>query len=491
MIGLRIGGLASGMDIDSLVSNLMKAERMPLDKLTQQKQWMEWQKDGYRDINLMLTELRTSASNLRLQSSFNAYSITSSNPDIATATATVNTTPGHYSVTVKQLADSAKLNSSSSLGKKSTDLVPAGSFTLATDKGSATITTDGSETYESLAKKMAGAVNANGESLGIRANFDDTTSRFFLSTKDMGPNTRIEISGGLADQLMGGTAGAYSGQGKDAQLDFKGSDGASIPITGLSSNAVTINGMNINLLKADPGTTVTFNVQSDTEAVFNSIKGFVDKYNEIIGKIETKLTEPRHRDFAPLTDEQKEAMSEKEIELWEEKAKSGLLRNEPILQNTLNSLRRAIMDPVQGIANGEIRLLSEIGINTGDYREGGKLFIDENKLKKALMERPDEVMNVFAKNDPAGPGIGDRIYKELQTSIKSLGDRAGTPGMLVDNSILSKRLREMNEEVGNWQERLFRIEDRYWNQFSAMEKAINQMNQQSLWMQQNMFGGMS
>lgn len=486
---MRIGGLASGMDIDSLVSDLMKAERIPLDKLTQQKQLAEWQKDDYRDVNLMLSDLRTSASNLRLQSSFVNYSMTSSNPDLATATATASTTPGNYSVTVNQLADSAKINSVSSLGKKSTNLVGTGSLTLTTDKGTATITLSGAETYSDLAKKIAGATNANGESLGLRANFDDTTSRFFISTKDMGPNAKIEITGGLADQIMGGTAGSYLGQGKDAQIDFKGSDGSNIPITGGSSNIVTVNGMNINLLKAAPGTTVNINVQSDSEATFNSIKAFVDKYNEVIEKIQTKVTETRYRDFAPLTNDQKEAMSEKEIELWEEKSKSGLLRGDQSLQNTLNSLRRAMMDSVGGIANGEVHLMSEIGINTGDYREGGKLFIDETKLKQALKDKPDEVMTLFTKNDSSGSGIGERIYKELQTSIKSLGDRAGTPGTLVDNSTLSKRISQMNDEISNWQDRLIRIEDRYWKQFTAMESAMNQMNQQSMWMQQNMFGG--
>lgn len=488
---MRIGGLASGMDIDSLVSDLMRAEKMPLDKLTQQKQWTEWQKDGYREINLMLSELRSSASNLRLQSSFITYSMTSSNPDIATAAATASTTPGNYSVTVNQLADSAKLNSVSNLNKKSTDLFGAGSFTVTTDKGTATITTSGTDTYADVAKKMAGAVNANGESLGLRANFDQTTSRFFMATKEMGPATKIEIAGGLANQIMGGTTGTYMAQGKDAQLDFKGSDGNNIPITGLSSNVANVNGMNINLLKAAPGTTVSINVQSDTEATFNSIKEFVDKYNEVIKKIETKITEPRYRDYAPLTDEQKEGMSEKEIELWEEKAKSGLLRGDQMLQNTLNSLRRATMDSVQGIANDEIQLLSEIGINTGDYRDGGKLFINETKLKQALQDKPDEVMNLFTKNNGSGAGVGERIYKELKTSVDRLGERAGTPGTFVDNSTLSKRIREMNTEIANWQERLFRTEDRYWKQFTAMEKALNQMNQQSMWMQQNMFfGGM-
>ncbi|MCP6134974.1 flagellar filament capping protein FliD, partial [Klebsiella pneumoniae] len=77
-------------------------------------------------------------------------------------------------------------------------------------------------------------------------------------------------------------------------------------------------------------------------------------------------------------------MSENEIELWEEKARSGLLRNDPVLKSAMEDLRRAFMDSVKGIAPGNINLLSQIGINTGNYTEGGKLFIDENKLNEVL-----------------------------------------------------------------------------------------------------------
>jgi flagellar hook-associated protein 2 len=118
--------------------------------------------------------------------------------------------------------------------------------------------------------------------------------------------------------------------------------------------------------------------------------------------------------------------------------------------------------------------------------EQGKLFIDEDKLKEALTNKPEEVMELFTKNDV---GIGQRVYKELNDVVKNLSDRAGSPASFVDNSIISKRIAQMNEEISKWQDRLVTIEDRYWKQFTAMEKALSQMNSQSSWMQQNMFGG--
>lgn len=147
------------------------------------------------------------------------------------------------------------------------------------------------------------------------------------------------------------------------------------------------------------------------------------------------------------------------------------------------------MDPVGGIPAGNINTLSQIGISTGSYTNGAKLFIDENKLSEALTKKPDEVMALFT-NRAGGFGVGERAYQELNSAIKNLSSRAGNPGSLIDNSSMAKRIKQMDTEINKWQDRLIRIEDRYWKQFTAMEKALNQMNQQSVWMQQNMFGGM-
>src|SRR5690606_7993389 len=139
----------------------------------------------------------------------------------------------------------------------------------------------------------------------------------------------------------------------------------------------------------------TLTVQADTTKTFDKIKVFIDKYNETIADIEKQLVEKRYPDFQPLSAEQKKDMTDNDIELWEEKSRSGLLRNDPILKSAIQELRRSFTNPVEGMPAGSINMLSQIGINTGTWSEGGKLFIDEDKLKKALTDKPDQVMALF------------------------------------------------------------------------------------------------
>ena len=96
-------------------------------------------------------------------------------------------------------------------------------------------------------------------------------------------------------------------------------------------------------------------------------------------------------------------------------------------------------------------------------------------------------MNLFTSGSG---GIGDRLYDSVNKGIDQLGKKAGTPGSLVDSSFLSTRLKNLDEQMNTWEDKLGTIEDRYWKQFTAMESAMDKMNQQSMWVQQNLFGGM-
>jgi flagellar hook-associated protein 2 len=103
--------------------------------------------------------------------------------------------------------------------------------------------------------------------------------------------------------------------------------------------------------------------------------------------INGKLSEERYRKFPPLTEEQKKDMSENDIKLWEEKAKSGLLRSDPLLDRIVRDLRYAVSSSVAGLPK-EMNSLSAIGITTGDWREKGKLHINEDKLRDAIAKDP-------------------------------------------------------------------------------------------------------
>lgn len=493
---MRIGGLASGMDINQLVKDLMNAERMPLNKLTQQRIWKEWQRDAYREVNLSLTNLRTTAENMRFQSTFNTNKATSSNSNV-TVSANSNALQGNYIVEVLSTAATAKIHSANRIehdgrGAVATDRINAeGTITVTNNKGEETqIAISETMTFREVASKIQ--ATTAGTSTELRASFDNTTSRFFLSSRNMGEDQNFTLSfsnSELADKIIN-NGDETSSTSQPTDYTTTGTNGAvtfdGILINGLTTNTTTVNGITINLMQT--GTT-NITIQSDPTASFEKIKGFVDKYNETIAEMELQLIQRRYPDFQPLTEEQRAAMSEREIELWEEKAKSGLLRNDPILRNTLNNLRRAFMDPVQGIAPGNINMLTQIGISTGNFREGGHLNIDEDKLRESLRNNPEEVMVLFTKKE-GGLGISDRVYNELNNAVRSISSRAGNPAHSTDNSVLSRRINQMNEQIRQQETRLIDVENRYWRQFSAMERAMNQMNQQSMWMQLNMFGGM-
>ncbi|WP_281863649.1 flagellar filament capping protein FliD [Planomicrobium okeanokoites] len=504
---MRIGGLASGMDTDSIVKEMMKIQKMPLDKLMQQKTFMEWQQDALRKTNLALSNLRTSASSFRLQSSFNSYTASSPNPSSFTVATTANAMSGSYKVQVTSVASAAKLNSSAAItlpetttadgtviparAAKSTDQIGVEGKIKVTGL-STDITIATTDTFADVAKKIQDASAASVPAL--RASFDNTTSRFFIASKGMGADQTFTMdftnadgtaNSTLADRIINNNSAtsATATGAADGAIKFDG-----IEINGLKTNQTTVNGVIVNLIQA--GTESTVNIQSSPEKPMEMIKDFVNKYNETIETLQKQLVEKRYPDFQPLSDEQKKDMSENEIELWEEKARSGLLRNDPVLKSAMEDLRRAFMDSVKGIAPGNINLLSQIGINTGNYTEGGKLFIDENKLNEVLTNKPDEVMALFTNRDATGNGIGVRVYDTLNAVVKNLSTKAGSTTSSVDNSTLSKKLRQMDQDISKWQDKLSRIEDRYWKQFTAMEKALSQMNSQSAWMQQNMFGGM-
>lgn len=499
---MRIGGLASGMDIDGIVNKLMQAERIPLNKVFQKRQWLDWQRDAYREVNLKLTAFRDKASNMRLQSTFNAYQAITSNEGAVTAKATVEASPGTYNLDITTLAKAAKANSSAAITDgfganvtSSTKILAAGAadeqFTVSNGSLTSTITVTDQDTYGSLAKKISAAEDdGTKESLGLQSNFDDTTARFFVSTKSLGVDQTIkfgEVSGTfVADHIKIDTAATYTGE--DGSITFDG-----ILIDKLKSNSVKVNGINLTLLKEGVSETIT--VKSDTDGAFNSVKEFVESYNELVDELQIKITEPRHRDFPPLTDEQRQDLSESEVERWEKKAKSGLLRSDQLIKSTLTDLRQSWYNPVEGINNSEINQLAKLGITTGNYQNGGKLEINEDKLRSALAEKPEEVMNFFTKiesvsGDTSQMGIGKRIYEETKIALDTLKRKAGLPGTtLSDQSVLGKNLNRLDEQILRWENRLANKEDLYWKQFTAMERAINDMNQQSAWMSQTMFGG--
>ncbi|MBO8176129.1 MAG: flagellar hook-associated protein 2 [Bacillus sp. (in: Bacteria)] len=489
---LRIGGLASGMDIDSLVSELMAVERMPLDKLYQKKQTLEWQRDDYRSMNSLLQELdKYIFDNLTLKSNFLKKKVSSSDESVITATATSSAPNIDTTISVTKLAKSATWISDGT--ENYVQGARTLSFTVTNGDGTTpanpvTISIDANDTLDTVINKL----NSN-KDLGITVFHDPETDKVVVTKKDTGAAASLVLNDNetaIFFQELGFTAAASGAEltgktaGEDAQFTINGLS------TTRSSNTFTINNVTFTLKKE--GASATISTSTDTDAMFDTIKGFVEKYNEIIGKINDKISEERYRDYLPLTDKQKEAMTEKQIELWEEKAKSGLLRRDPILSSGLSQMRLDIYTSVSGgTINTNYDSISEIGITTSsNYLENGKLIIDEAKLKAALEDDPEAVYELFNANgsDHHTKGIARRLRDTVKSTIGNIEQKAGKTLWTSQQYSIGRSLMQLDNQIDAFEDRLIQIEDRYWRQFTAMEKAINMYNSQAMYLM-NAFGG--
>ena len=270
-------------------------------------------------------------------------------------------------------------------------------------------------------------------------------------------------------------------EGKDAIFEF---DGVAMA---RNSNTISQDGLTMTFTNTtDQAETLTVN--RNTDQIVDGIKGFIEEYNALLDKINGLVdADAEYRDYAPLTDAQKKEMTEKEIEKWEEKAKTGLLRRDNVLESFLQSMRSVLYERPADSAYA----LYDLGIDTGDYTQKGKLFMDadgEAKLRAALESNPDEVAKLFTSEDGIGNKMNDILNGVANTS-------SGSPGTLVQiagvkggaseaSSDYNQRLSEIEQKIKNLKNAYELEKNRYWSKFNAMEKLVSQMSSQSAWLSQ-------
>ena len=495
-IGRVFGLSGSGLDVDKIVSDLMKVQRMKQDKIKQDKQIAEWQKADYREMNNLLRTLRDAAFNLKLQGTFLAKLATSSNEGIVKVAASNSAVIGSNTIKVTQLATNARLSSKEAVSFDATRATLAEQLSIGEEQigaGTVSFTVNGSETItidtsvdsiDTLVSKINGAKMADGSSAGVSAVFDKALNRLFISSTATGESAQVSIeiiedtTAGLFSALRLGTPDeeTLTAHGTNAKFIYNGIE------LEQATNQFVLAGVTYTLTGVSETETVNISIARDTDAIFNTIKSFVELYNTTIEKVNSKLTEERYRDYLPLTDDQREVLSDKQEEKWEERARSGLLRNDSLLSSVLSSMRSSLSAIVSGL-DENYDSLADLGITTGAYYEKGKLYINEEKLKKAINDDPDAVMRLFtnSSDEASERGLAARLYDSLNSGINQLIDLAGggSSFQLVDDSVLGEKIRYYDKQIAEWDERLQRMEDRYYKQYAALETALSKLNQQS------------
>lgn len=377
------------------------------------------------------------------------------------------------------------------------------------------LTINSSSTLQDLMDKV------NTETEGsVTLSIDEATGKLSFQSKEYGSSTGISISNNSSTENLGFKV--YSGEGKDALVEIT-APGESAVTTTQSSNEFTADGVTYNLLGKGES---TLTVSSNTDTVVSNIKKFIEDYNSLITKINTKLTEKKNKDYVPLTDAQKESMSEDQIKAWEAKAKVGILRNDGYLQNLMTQLRGSFYSPVyssydsNNADTGKISLnfgtygSGAVGIETStDYTDGGLIVVkDETKLKEAIQNNIEDFKKLFIGKSTSTLETNenyvgskkyneDGIFKRIDNIIR---DYVAAPGLGKDgtyslsgymNIFVNKQYDFSNSgsaskntlpdqiyakllSVSKFEDQLTAAETRYYNQFAQLEKAMNTMNSQ-------------
>ncbi len=499
----RVTGL-SGFDTEGMVEKLMQAESAKKIRLEKDKIKVGWEQEAYRNIISATQDFKNKwlGTNVSNNIGYDAFWNNSTTSVIDKITGQVSNAitiknanqNGSYNIEIIKKAEAESITGNEikskpdvevKLDSKLTDAFNAfdGEFngfneiTLKFGKDNKEIKITKDDTIRTLINK----VNSSGA--GIELGFNELTKRFTLKSLESGNNSSIDIQDSktqkifkdyfgidVADKVKGNAS--YT-KGQDAEVVVDGIKATS------SSNDIEMNGISFTI-----NSTGNVNISSDidVDATFNKIKDFVNDYNKLIDTFNKAVRENRPKSdkysyYEPMTDEEKKGLNEDEIKKYEEQAKKGFLYRSEHLDKFLRSMRDNVYKSID--IGGKSISLYEIGITTSqDYNSGGKLEIDEEKLKQALRERSGDVKQLFTSEN----GIASKINKSIDDAIGAKGyltQKAGIEGTISGaNNDLTKEIEEIAKKLAEERQRLYDKENYYYNLFAKMEQAMNQQNTQ-------------
>ncbi|MBL1320577.1 MAG: flagellar filament capping protein FliD [Methylophaga sp.] len=446
-MAITAGGIGSGLDIESLVSQLVAAEGQPTSFRLDRKE-ADHQADlsAYGTLKSALSTFQDSVEALDDLESFQGRLATSSDSDLFTASADTTAVAGSYDIEVIQLAEAAKLRSGDFTS--ATEVVGTGTLdiTLGTDTFQITVDTN-NQTLEGIRD----AINAASDNPGVAAsiiNVDDgaggTVSRLILTSDKIGSANNISIA--ATDDDLNNTD--TSGLSRLATANLTTIQAAQDSIIFVDQQQVTrssntfsdvITGISFTLEKADVGTTETLTVAFDKDGVTSKVNSFINSYNTLIDTMNSLASYDA------------------------DSGASGPLIGDSVLRGVKSQIRQQITSSISGL---EFGTLSEIGVTTNDT---GKLSLDSSKLDEVLTSNFTAVSQLFASDNG--------LAKSLSGILDGYVDADGIISARTDG--LQTRIESLTGDRERLGQRLVALEARLRAQFTAMDILVAQLNSTS------------
>ena len=506
---IRITGMNSGLDTDSMVKELVNAYEKQGEKYTKKKTTTEWKQEAWNTLNGKIKNFYSKyASNMRFSSEYNKKKTTVSDTSKATIVTSSGAVNGTQTLKINKLAKAGYLTGGYLEKDKSGNAV-TGSTTvsdLGVDFGTSEsidfkFTMGGEPRTFEVKKDMtldefASALNSLD---GLTASFDATNGRFFVSSNETGAANNFEFTneaGSIGKQIeeklrlinepKGTEGGAVKITGDDAEIEL---NGATFTAT---NNTFSINGLTITA-KEVSSSEMTIVTDTDYDDIYDTIKDFFKEYNSLINEMDKLYNAKSSKGYEPLTAEEKDAMTDDEIEKWESRIKDALLKGDSELDTIASAMRGAMLSTFN--IGGTTYSLSSFGINTLGYfnaadNEKNAYHIDGNKDDPDVSGNEDKLRAMIASNPSATSEFFQELSKKLYNAmnkIASTSDNYKSYGNFYGDKKLKNEYDDQTKQVEKWEKYVADQEDKYYKQFTAMESAMSSLQSQQSYISQ-LFG---
>lgn len=492
-MAIRITGLNSGMDTESIISELVSAKKTSVNSIKKDKIKLSWKIDAWKSLNSKIYSLYTGVvDKLRWENAYIKKKSTVSDSGILSVVSGESSVNGVQTASVESLAKAGYLTG----GKLQTaDGGKVAADTKLTDLGltagtSFQITTGGKTTEISVGEDTTmNDLVSQLKSAGVNANFDAEQQRLFVSSKSTGAENDFSFSGdqsvlktlGLVEDAAN-PDGAVKIDGSDAVLCLNGAKFQS------DTNTFQINGTTYTVTgvseKKDDGTLkeTSITTMDDFDGIYDTIKNFLKQYNELINEMDKLYNADSSKGYDPLLSEEKEALSDSEVEDWEKKIKDSLLRKDSSLSAVISAMTTTMSGSIT--VDGEEMYLSSFGIKNLGYfnaeeNERHAYHIDgdpddtntsgsENVLKSMIASDPETAKKFFSQ-------LANNLYSSMTTTMSRVEGYKSKYKVYNDKQ-MDKELDDYEKKIADAEEALTAYEDKWYEKFAQMETAMAKLS---------------
>lgn len=531
---IRITGLNSGLDTEAIISELVSAYRTKEEKYQKAQTKLSWKQDAWKDLNIKVRSLYDNISNLRFTSAWTMKKTTVSDSAKATVTAAGSCVNGTQTLKIKQLAKGTYITggeiSNTSAGTAPTSATKLSELGYTGSGGdiqvkdsSGNVVKTVSVTGNTTIKDLVSALNGAGDT---KASFDATNKRIFMTSNKTGEQNAFSLDGD-ADILktvgLSKEGGASIVDAQDSEIELNGAKFTS------ANNTYTVNGLTIDCLAETGNSEISITTSVDTQSMYDQVKSFLSQYNSLMKEMYSLYNADSAKGYEPLTDSEKDQMTDTEVEKWEEKIKAALLRRDDTLDGIMSTMKNAMSTSyyiyngnavtydsdkqyykcngnaiknsdgsyvtsasqlkLWALANGAKKYsLSSFGIKTEAYAtmtansSQDAYHIDGDADDSVSKNNSDVLLNMLSSDPDTVSSfmkqLTSGLYSAIDTKMKSV--KGLSSSYTIYNDIeMAREYSDYTDTISKWEDKLTDLEDSYYKKFAAMESALASLQSQS------------